>query len=103
MDYGNLNSKYIHFNPKRITLSAIINQTVKSHLPEATLKNICLTCEIEEQLYVYVDKIMFEAVMRNLISNALKFSHFDSNVNISIKQIDDDCKVMVSDKGVGIP
>jgi len=103
LDYGNLNSKYIHFNPKRITLSAIINQTVKSHLPEATLKNICLTCEIEEQLYVYVDKIMFEAVMRNLISNALKFSHFDSNVNISIKQIDDDCKVMVSDKGVGIP
>ena len=38
LDYGNLNNKYIHLNPKRITLSAIINQTVKSHLPEATLK-----------------------------------------------------------------
>jgi len=103
LDYGNLNSKYIHFNPERITLSSIIDQTVKSHLPEATLKNISLTCNIEEHLYVYVDKVMLEAVIRNLISNALKFSYLDSNVTVYMKQIDSDCKVTISDNGVGIP
>ena len=103
LDYGNLNSKYVHFDPKRIPLSSIIDQTIKSHLPEATLKNISLTCNVEEQLYVYVDKIMLEAVIRNLISNALKFSYLDSNVTVYMKQIGDDCKVTVTDNGVGIP
>ena len=103
LDYGNLNSKYVHFDPKRIPLSSIIDQTIKSHLPEATLKNISLTCNVEEQLYVYVDKIMLEAVTRNLISNALKFSYLDSNVTVYMKQIGDDCKVTVTDNGVGIP
>ncbi|MDC1261470.1 HAMP domain-containing histidine kinase [Polaribacter sp.] len=103
LDYGNLNSKYVHFDPKRIPLSSIIDQTIKSHLPEATLKNISLTCNVEEQLYVYVDKIMLEAVIRNLISNALKFGYLDSNVTVYMKQIGDDCKVTVTDNGVGIP
>lgn len=51
---------------------------------------------------MYVDKIILEAVIRNLTSNTLKFSYLDGNVNVYMKQIGGDCKVTVSDNGVGI-
>ena len=103
LDYGNLNSKYVHFNPTKVLLFSVIDQAVKSYLPDAALKNISLTFNAEKNFYVYVDETMLKYIVKNLISNALKFSHLDSIVNVSIKQIGDDCKVIVSDNGVGIP
>jgi signal transduction histidine kinase len=93
----------VHFNPTKVLLFSVIDQAVKSSLPDAALKNISLTFNAEKNFYVYVDETMLKYIVKNLISNALKFSHLDSIVNVSIKQIGDDCKVIVSDNGVGIP
>jgi signal transduction histidine kinase len=103
LDYGNLNSKYVHFNPTKVLLSSVIGHAVKSYLPDASLKNISLTFNAEKNFYVYVDETMLKSIAKNLISNALKFSHLDCIVTVFIKQIGDDCKVIVSDNGVGIP
>jgi signal transduction histidine kinase len=103
LDYGNLNSKYVHFNPTKVLLSSVIGLAVKSYLPDAALKNISLIFNAEENFNVHVDETMLKSVAKNLISNALKFSHLDSIVTVSIKQIDADCIVTVSDNGVGIP
>jgi signal transduction histidine kinase len=46
---------------------------------------------------------MLRSVIKNLISNALKFSHLNSKITVSIKQIGEDNIVIISDNGVGIP
>ena len=46
---------------------------------------------------------MLTSVIKNLISNALKFSHLNSEVTVFINQIGEDNIVIISDNGVGIP
>tara|TARA_B110000090_G_scaffold167619_1_gene186265 strand:- start:661 stop:1824 length:1164 start_codon:yes stop_codon:yes gene_type:complete len=103
LDFGNLNGKYVHFNPTKVLLSSVIGRAVKSYLPDAALKNISLVFNSEENLYVYVDETMLKSVTKNLISNALKFTESNGKVTVSIKQSNGICEVLVSDNGVGIP
>ena len=52
---------------------------------------------------VYADKDMVATVIRNLISNAIKFSFKKSSILVSLKtESDATVKVSISDKGVGI-
>ena len=67
LDYGNLNSKYVHFNPTKVLLSSVIGLAVKSYLPDAALKNISLIFNAEENFNVHVDETMLKSVAKNLI------------------------------------
>lgn len=51
---------------------------------------------------VYLDREMWEKVMLNLLSNALKFT-FDGTIRVAVSRDDTDAIVTVSDTGVGVP
>ena len=51
---------------------------------------------------VYVDRDMWEKVVLNLLSNALKFT-FEGEVALTLKSVDDVVELQVRDTGVGIP
>ena len=46
---------------------------------------------------------MLETITRNLISNAIKFSHRNSKIIIYSKSVDENIEISVKDFGVGIP
>ena len=52
---------------------------------------------------IYADRNSFVTVIRNLITNALKFSHRDSKVIITIEDIENNYTISVEDFGVGVP
>lgn len=56
----------------------------------------------DEGLLVYADKDMQNTVVRNFLSNAIKFSNEGSSIEIILKKVDDKAKVSVRDHGVGI-
>ena len=65
-------------------------------------KKIRLELDLEEEILVTVDKNMMELILRNLISNAIKFSDAGSEVKISTDVEDNWVTVCVEDQGIGI-
>jgi len=65
-------------------------------------KNIKINNEIEPALSLYCDEDMFRTILRNIISNALKFTPEGGTMGISGKTEDGRTNVCVEDNGVGI-
>jgi signal transduction histidine kinase len=70
--------------------------------PIANAKNITIDFPTEDQINIYADLDMFKAVMRNLVSNAIKFTNTGGTVSITASQTNSDVTISVSDNGIGI-
>lgn len=69
----------------------------------AESKHITLNLDLgTENLEVHADKDMFNTIIRNFMSNAIKFSHENSSIDISVSHVDNFAKISVRDHGVGI-
>jgi signal transduction histidine kinase len=71
-------------------------------VPKADAKEITLSDDMQENMLVYADPRMIDTVIRNLISNALKFTRPGGKVRISAAHNNEFVEVSVSDTGVGI-
>ncbi len=70
---------------------------------EAGKKHIKLSASLPEDLFVLADKDQLEIIFRNLISNAIKFTHEGGNVHISAKEVGLSVEFKIIDSGIGIP
>lgn len=68
----------------------------------AGLKKITIRLEAPQRLGVYADIDMIKTVIRNLISNAIKFSNEETEILVTVGTQDDMAVVSVTDSGCGI-
>ncbi len=92
----------IEFKPIRIHVANLINSTIDLLLGHARQKNIELKTNIEEGIHVFADENMLSTIIRNLTSNAIKFTREHGIVIISALAKDNKTVFSVSDTGVGI-
>jgi PAS domain S-box-containing protein len=90
------------FKPEPIDMVVLINDTVQLFTDAAKQKSLSLFTRIPQEIMVIVDRPMVSTILRNLISNAIKFTHPGGEILISAKCSESECEVMVSDNGVGI-
>ena len=92
----------ILFNPIPINLSGLFNEEFSMLNDMATGKNIELKSSFPDDLTVLADKNMLKTILRNLISNAIKFTH--KNGKVEVKAIIDNkqVEISVSDSGIGM-
>lgn len=92
----------IPFEPKEL----ICNDICKTVLPEmqflADTKRITISHSSDDDVAIFADIDMLKTILRNLISNAIKFTNHGGKINISIKQQADSQIISVSDDGVGM-
>jgi len=69
----------------------------------AKAKSITIQNNIKDDLYIYCDIEMTRTVLRNLISNAIKFTNNDGVVSIDAIQKQNSIEIQIKDSGVGIP
>ena len=90
------------FSPVKFNLSRLIEVNVNLHKTAAGEKGIMLRNKAEEDLYAFGDSEMIHTVMRNLISNAVKFTPGGKAVEVEVKEQPEWFEVLVTDQGVGI-
>ncbi|MCF8218797.1 MAG: PAS domain S-box protein [Bacteroidales bacterium] len=69
----------------------------------ANLKNIQLVSYVDEDTQVWGDKNKIKTILRNLVSNSLKYSHSGSKVVVDAKKNDHDIVISIQDFGIGMP
>ncbi|HAH23859.1 MAG TPA: hypothetical protein DCL77_08890 [Prolixibacteraceae bacterium] len=93
----------IEFNPKRTDLNALLSNVIELMKVTAESKNIQLELNLpENELNVYADWQMLDTILRNIIGNALKFTHTEGMVEVMAETIDDFVLLKIVDNGVGM-
>lgn len=88
--------------PQKLDISGLADGVVEVMNSVAEVKHIKLIRTDHESFFVYVDIEMIKSILRNLISNAVKFSNLDSEIKVGIKAEDGKVIVSVTDSGKGI-
>lgn len=85
-------------------INHIIKKTAESFEGSCTKKKIKLKLVFaEKETFVNADMGKIQQVLYNLLDNAIKFSHSDSNIKISTEEKNEKVFVSVKDYGIGIP
>jgi len=92
----------IRFDPKHTSLTELVNENITLLKANAKSKTINLYTDIKDDLRVFADPNMVKTVIRNLITNAIKFTHENGSIKISGLIDADKIIVSITDSGVGI-
>jgi len=92
----------IKYQATDFDLSEVIKDNIEIQKLKAKEKSIKIVSKLEANTSVFADINMINTVIRNLLSNALKFSHRNSEVIISAKVDTDSIQLSIRDKGLGI-
>jgi PAS domain S-box-containing protein len=101
--WGRVQQGRIPFKPQNLNVADICNDILKTLNPNAKAKNIAINYAAADQITVYADTDMLKTVLRNLVSNAIKFTNNSGKINISATLSDSNVIISVSDNGIGIP
>ncbi|MGK7392052.1 MAG: tetratricopeptide repeat protein [Candidatus Cyclobacteriaceae bacterium M2_1C_046] len=101
MDWVLLQSNEIKLKKENVGLRILVDENIE-YLEEINDKNIKLKNETED-IQVFADKNMLELIIRNLLSNALKFTDKNGEIVVRSTLKDDKVVVSVSDNGIGVP
>nr|HPI70501.1 HAMP domain-containing sensor histidine kinase [Tenuifilaceae bacterium] len=92
----------IVYQPELFPLLPEVNQEIKLIETFSDRKNVKISVRIADHIMVFADKHVIGIVLRNLINNAVKFSHIDGKVMVSADEKGDMVEVAVTDNGVGM-
>jgi signal transduction histidine kinase/Tfp pilus assembly protein PilF len=92
----------IQFKPEKISLRELAETGINTVMVNAKRKNIVIRNEIPADSIVYADKNIVSTIIRNLVNNAVKFTHNNGEVVLSSRKVNGFIEVSVKDNGVGI-
>lgn len=102
LNWANTQTGKIVFNPQKICFSEITKEEILLKKSIAESKNITLNQTTSDKIEVLADKNMLKVILRNLISNAIKFTNSGGKINVTAIAKKKEVEITVSDNGVGI-
>jgi PAS domain S-box-containing protein len=102
MQWAKSQTGRIIFDPKRIVLNDVVNEVTDMFDQIAIQKDVTIKNEIPDEIEVLADKDMLATIVRNLVSNAVKFTHPGGEIQIYTKEDSDKLILAFKDNGVGI-
>lgn len=92
----------IIINPSAFELGALVRENIKLTEAAVRLKGLKIESFVEENTMVYADANMINVVIRNLISNAVKFCSSGDTITVEAHSNDEKTFLTIKDTGPGI-
>ncbi len=102
LQWARIKTGKITFEPEEIDLKKTVEETAELFKNNAASKGISLTTDVDIDVLIFADLNMVETILRNLISNSIKFTKKGGTIIISAKAKKDFVTVSVSDTGQGM-
>jgi signal transduction histidine kinase len=102
LTWSRMQTGSIAWNPKEIDLWDLVNEVVILYTGSAENKDIEIKASIDEDLKIIADPNMINTVVRNLVSNAIKFTSRGGEISVSSHFMEKYVEIWVSDSGIGI-
>ena len=104
LDLSNFENKGVHLSFSQFDITKMLKQSALTFEGKCSQKNLKIRLSFPENtLIVYADKGKIQQVVHNLIDNAIKFSHPDGIIYVSVMERKEKVLVSVRDTGIGIP
>jgi len=102
LDWSRSQTGRIEFSPEYVEMVNLINEVTELLNEAALQKSIGIVKELPRNILSFADKSMISTILRNLISNSIKFTQPGGQIVISAVRKKDELIINVADNGVGI-
>lgn len=102
LTWARAQSGAITFEPEKKQLCPMVDEIIESFKLTAQTKEIILTNQILLDIDVFADRKMLQTILRNLISNALKYTCQHGNILLTAFSKNNDVTIAVTDDGIGM-
>lgn len=93
----------IDYEPSEFDLNKMVSEITDLYKPHLDNKSIVIDNDIPRHKIIYADIKLVNTIIRNLVSNAIKFSNKGSKIEVSEIENEDNTEIIIKDFGVGIP
>jgi len=91
------------FKPENLHLWNCVNESLDLLRENASQKDVTLENNIEDELYIHADALMFRSVLQNLVTNAIKFTPSgQGTISVTAVPIGDMIEICIQDNGIGM-
>jgi PAS domain S-box-containing protein len=102
LNWSRLHTNTIRMEPSDFIINDVILNIIELLSSSAKHKSITVSLNANERYSVYADKESVHLIIRNLLSNALKFTHKNGKIAVSVNNIKNKIEVEVADNGTGM-
>ncbi len=102
LTWSRLQRGLVEFSPKALKIYTLVNWNIKLLEPYIWQKKIVIKNFVGDNIFINADENMVNSIIRNLISNAVKFNNTGGTIEIKAEQGDLDVHIIISDTGIGI-
>jgi len=102
LEWSRLQTGNFSLEKSEFSLGGLLNHVVSIYTDSFEAKNLKLIKETDYEINVSADQNMIEAAIRNLISNAIKFTRVGGVITVGCRINGDNAEIFISDMGVGI-
>ncbi len=103
LDLERIRMGTLRLKPEHVSLDALFRGVIDSFAPAAQAKQLTIQAHLQPGLDpVWADALRLEQVMRNLVSNSVKFTPEGGRIDITLRQQGTTAEMVVSDTGIGI-
>jgi CheY-like chemotaxis protein/AraC-like DNA-binding protein len=95
-------SQRMDYVPVDCDLGALVSGNLKLLAQQISNKNITVAVSLEEQYRVYADRQMMDVVIRNLLSNSVKFTNYNGQITIIAAATREHILLTIADNGTGM-
>ena len=102
LEWSRMEQGLIPFAPKKYNLFKIVEECIATQQDAIAKKNIQIETSIDNSLEIHADHHILQSLIRNILSNAVKFTPKEGFINIKAFEDTDNTIVSITDTGIGM-